>query len=418
MASRTLPWTARDIFALSLRNLLAFEGSIAFHRLTQQWRYPVPTSGDLETMTRRDIIYWLYKAQFPVERAVRGSGLEALFDEQAKIHWELPAGFEVQAQLRMSAAGDLMDHTFLAESGGALYEAVADLVLGADVSMANLECVVYPKGTASFTMDFTQGKSEPPPLYYGRSAFHAAKGHEGRCYSFLSAASNHSLDCGEEGVHSTIRELRAAGIAFHGLNESEEDSNRATIFETRGFKLGLCSHTFGLNAKKPPEGKPWIVNRAHLNGSPSAVDLTRLERQVQHCRQAGVDFVVAQLHWGLEHEYYPRPVQLEMSHHLAEMGCDLIVGHHPHVVQPVEYYRPQRDKGRIVPIYYSLGNLINPFSHPAFRVGGVAQIDLVKGLRQDGTIATYVKRSELTKTFQEIDEKRRRIRLVPAPASA
>lgn len=103
-----------------------------------------------------------------------------------------------------------------------------------------------------------------------------------------------------------------------------------------------------------------------------AADLDQLTRQIEHARGAGVDFLVGSPPLGLEHELYPIPEQLELAHHLAELGVDAVLGHHPHVLQPMELYRTRRDPRRLVPIYYSLGNLINPFTAPDSCRSGVA----------------------------------------------
>lgn len=406
--STRLPRTAKDVFTLSLKDRLFFHGIIGFARLTGLWRHPIVASGDLETMTRKDLIYWLYKAQFPIEKAVRNSRLEGFFEKQAAVRWELPSGFApADGVLRLSAVGDLMDHPYLPNSAECLYEDTADAIFGADISMANLECVIYPQGTAAFTMRTT----EAPPLYYKRASFDAAKGFRSRKFSFLATANNHTLDCGEAGVESTIGALRGEGIAFNGVNESERDAYSAAIIEKNGFRIGLVSHTFGLNAKKTPVEKSWIVNRTHLNGTPKEIDFTQIERQIRFCREGKVDIVIAQLHWGMEHEYFPRPEQLEVAHHLAEMGFDIVIGHHPHVIQPMECYRTRRDPDRVVPIFYSLGNLVTPFSHPAFRLSGVARIELAKGACRDGATRTYVTNAETIEVFQEVDEENETIRL-------
>lgn len=404
-----LPWTARDIFHLRPSDWLTYHGTIALRRWTRTWRAPIPTDGDLETMTRHDLVYWLYKAQYPVERAVEGSGLEGFFAQQAEQTWRLPDGFVPANEIRLCAAGDLMDHAYLGRSAGFLYDAVADELFGADVSMANLECVLDPNGSASFAIR----PPEPPGLRYGSEQFDAVKGHGGRGYAFLAAANNHSLDCGAAGVESTIRTLRDAGIAFHGVNESERDAVDPAIVERNEIRLGVVSHTFGLNARKPPPDRPWLVNRTHVNRDVADVDFRMFERQLRACAERSVDFAIVQLHWGLEHEYYPRPAQLEVAHRLAELGFDLVIGHHPHLVQPVELYRTRRDPDRVVPIYYSLGNLVNPFSHPAFRVGGLARVRLAKGRCADGRVRTYVREATTSRVFQEIDERACRIRLVP-----
>jgi poly-gamma-glutamate synthesis protein (capsule biosynthesis protein) len=79
------------------------------------------------------------------------------------------------------------------------------------------------------------------------------------------------------------------------------------------------------------------------------------------------------------------PEQVELAHELAERGVDAIIGHHPHVIQPMELYTTKRDKNRMVPIYYSLGNLINAFSAEELCQSAVAKLSLSKGKYNDET---------------------------------
>jgi poly-gamma-glutamate synthesis protein (capsule biosynthesis protein) len=113
----------------------------------------------------------------------------------------------------------------------------------------------------------------------------------------------------------------------------------------------------------------------------------------------------------MEFELWPRPEQVELAHHLAEMGVDAIIGHHPHVLQPVEYYSTKRDPARVVPIFYSLGNLTNPFSAPFMCRSGVARLDLVKGLLADGSRSTLVARASLVEVDQLADRTHEQISL-------
>lgn len=407
--SDELMFTARDAFVLSGREALLFHGTVELCRRLRLWEYPVATSGDFETMTRRDMIYWLYKAQYPVRHAVRGSGLEEVFRAQSDWAWSPPAGFQVDTEVTLACAGDLMDHPYLARSGGVLYAGIEDRLFDADISTANLECVIAPEVRA-----FSIKTSEAPPLAYRPGGFDVVKGSSRRNYTFVSTASNHSLDCGEDGVVATRASLRDAGIAFHGVNEVAEDADRATVVEHRGIRVAMLSHTFGLNAKRPPADKPWIVNRTNLNAPVREIDLSQLRRQLGWCRDHDVDLVVAHLHWGLEHEYYPRPEQRQVAHELAEGGVDVLIGHHPHVLQPVEHYRTRRDPDRVVPIYYSLGNLVNPFTHPAFRLGGIARLTAAKGRTSTGERRTYLRDAHCVRVFQTIDTDNRRIQLVPS----
>ena len=404
-----LPRTARDVFRLRPLERLLYGFITTVMRLSGWWRYPARRSGDLETMTFMDKVYWLYKTTSPVRHARRRSGIEEMFIARKRHGSLLPEGFSVEHELTLSAVGDLMNHPYLARSRDVLYAQVADQIFGTDISMANLECVVYPEGSGELSFSPRHG----PPLYYRADEFDVVKGYGARKYSFMATACNHSLDFGTRGVAATIDALRREGIAFNGLNEDDADATRATIIERSSIRVGIISHTFGLNAYQPPRDRPRIVNRSRLNSGVNDVDLSQIASQIAWCHQQAVDFIVGQLHWGMEHELFPTPEQRGVGHLLAEMGIDLIVGHHPHVVQPVEFHTTRRDPDRIVPIYYSLGNLVNPFSAPYLCASDVAQISIAKGRMADGTAGTLVKQAGRLPVIQQADSETRTIRLLP-----
>jgi poly-gamma-glutamate synthesis protein (capsule biosynthesis protein) len=397
--------TARDAARLRLRDELVYRAIRRGADLSGAWKYPIPTSGDLADMTFLDKMHWLYKSERPIERAVRGSDLEAFFEAQRRHRFALPDDFAVETELTLGAVGDLMNHELLGRSERTLYRDAGDVVFGADLSMGNLECVVVDDARGSLGITMEAGAA----LHFEPDTFDVV----GRRFDFLATACNHSLDFGAQGVASTIAALNARGIAFHGINERDEDASKATILERKGIRVGVVAWTFGLNGHAPPPGRPRIVNVAKLD-SPHA-DLGLVEEQLQHCKEASVDFTIAQLHWGLEFERYPRPEQRVVAHRLAEMGVDAIVGHHPHVVQPVEHYRTERDPARVVPIYYSLGNLTNPFTAPFMCRSAVARVRLAKG-RSRGRLATYVAGAETVELEQVADDASRTLSLrIAAP---
>ncbi len=410
----TLPRTARDVFHLRPRDRLLYGAVIAFAERTGRWQAPVPASGDLETMTFWDKAYWLYKASRPIEVAERGSGLEAYFAAQASHRWSLPEGFRPACRVGLSAAGDLMQHPYLHRSGETLYDEVREVLFDSDLAMANLECVVMDGTRGDLAFSPTAG----PALHLDPREFDIVRGASAGGFGFLATACNHSLDFGPDGVDATIRALRDRGVAHHGTNAREADAEVPTVLDLRGVRIGVVAHCFGLNAYQPPADRPRIVNRANLNAPLADVDLSLVDRQLEGCRQQEVDLVVAHLHWGMEHERYPRQTQVDLAHALAERGVDLILGHHPHVAQPVEFYRTRRDPDRVVPIYYSLGNLTNPFTAPFLCRSLVARVELVKGRRADGEVRTYVARAGAESVRQVVDADRRALRLLPDGKSA
>jgi poly-gamma-glutamate synthesis protein (capsule biosynthesis protein) len=414
--ARELPRTARDMFDLKLAERVFFDGSIAAIRALGLWSYPIRAEADLEHMTQLDKLYWLYKTQHPVVRARRGSGLEAFFAATARHAWRLPDGFVRDGSATVSAVGDLWTHAFVSRSRESLYASVDDLVFGADVAMANLEGTILAGAAGARRFDTREG----PPLAFDRETFSVVRGGDRRGFDFLTTANNHSLDHGGEGVDHTIRVLREAGIPFHGVNARDADAAEPTILRSNGIVLGVVGYTFGVNARRPPTDRPGIVNRMALNGRPEALDLGLLDRQLTACAAAGVDFVIAQLHWGHEFESYPRPDQVEVAHRLAERGVDAIIGHHSHVVQPLEIYRTRRDPDRVVPIYYSLGNLVNPCSAPFMCRSAVARLSLAKGRPATGATGaarTYVEHAALHAVDQRVDSVRRVVALEPVAAA-
>ncbi len=357
-----------------------------------------------------DKVYWVYKTIYPVKKARKGSGLEAHFEAQKSFAWSLPNGFQPQSELSISSVGDLINHDYLKNSKATLYAKVSDLIFGADITMANLECPIVPKANKEFVFSVKAG----PPLYYDLENFAVVKGTGDRKYSFMATACNHSLDFGPEGVDSTIQALNAEGIAYSGINRADEDATRATILKKNGYTIGVVAFTFGLNGYKQPKDRPAIVNIHPLNDGPSAQEFSQLKKQIAYCKSQNVDFLIAHLHWGMEHEFYPAPEQQELAHHIAELGVDAIIGHHPHVIQPFEFYRTRRDPLRVVPVFYSLGNLVNYFTAPYLCRSGLAHLTLAKGMLQDGATRVYVKSARMTEVVQEADTVNRQIRLVPA----
>ncbi|MHB8873592.1 MAG: CapA family protein [Myxococcaceae bacterium] len=394
-ARTRLPQTARDVFLMRPAERPLYNALVAFFEATGWWKHPVRAAGALESMGFWDKVYWLYKTTNPTTRARRGSGLEAFFAGQPH-GCELPRDLVPEVELSLSSVGDLMRHPYLERSRDTLFREVSDLVFGADVSMANLECPVLE--TSEGTLEFSPRNG--PRFCLSPAELDLMNGSPGKGFTFLATACNHSLDFGPEGVDATLEALSGRGIASHGMNASAEDAHRAAIVEKKGFKLGVVAWTLGLNARRPPKDRPGIVNRIDLDRPVDEIDFSGIGEQLAHCRSEAVDFVVAHLHWGMEHELYPTPEQLEIAHRLAELGVDAIIGHHPHVGQPVEYYRTKRDPQRVVPVFYSLGNLINPFSAPYLCLSQVARLKLVKGRWLDGSPRTYVGEAGCSRVFQ------------------
>lgn len=367
------------------------------------WRSGRRASGDLATMSFLDKVYWLYKTIHPV--TCRFENRVSFADVSISEHrLMIPPAFKGRKTVSLSAAGDLIFHEFVRHSKDAMYEEVADFLFGTDLPMANLECVIadVPEQRMKFS------PKAGPTLTYSPETFHIVRKHAGRGFRFLATACNHSLDLGESGIHSTIKTLNSVGMAFNGIQRYGRRAPEPTLLDISNSRLAILSVTFGLNARRPPADRPHMVHVANLNAVPSRENLEVFSTLLS----VKADFRVAHLHWGMEHEYFPRDEQIRLAHHLADEGIDLIIGHHPHVIQPLEFYRAKRDGGRVVPIFYSLGNLINNYAADYLCDSLIARINLISG-NMAGNKKIFVTSVNLQKVRQVFDEEKRQLRIVP-----
>ncbi|MFM7273698.1 MAG: CapA family protein, partial [Gammaproteobacteria bacterium] len=345
------------------------------HEAVEAGRWREPEDIELNPKNPLSLAYWLYKSWNPIVRAMPGSGIEEQLEPFRRTSFDLmPAGFEVETERTLSASGDLMCTKGLDGAKDRFYEEVADVVFDADIRFANLESTLTTGEIAAttFTADDTPSINLTPEQY------EAVVWHRGRRFDVLQVANNHILDCGEEGIRTTLDRLASDGIAQVGVNAEATDASQPRILRLDGLRVGWIAHTFSVNFKPFPEGKRWIVNMTPMHLDPE-VDVSSIEAEVRACREAGCDLVLVSLHWGLEFELYPHPDQLRWARLFADAGADAIFGHHPHVPQPVEIYRPPADQSRAVPILYSLGNLTSIVSHPSNVVSLVARLRLSTG---------------------------------------
>lgn len=157
--------------------------------------------------------------------------------------------------------------------------------------------------------------------------------------TLLSAANNHIADYGREGVAETMVHLEEAGIPWVGIGQSLSEARKPYIITIRGVRIGFLAY-FG-------KGE-------YAATDTSAGFAPRIQRMiVEDVRGADtlVDYLVVNFHWGVEKAEFPEPWQVALGHAVVRAGADLVVGHHPHVLQGVERYR-----GGI--IAYSLGNFV------------------------------------------------------------
>ena len=254
-------------------------------------------------------------------------------------------------KLTLVATGDVLLHERLwttAKRDGTngnwdfapLLSGVKPLVRSADLAICHLETPLAPKG----------GPYSGYPLFQGPPQILAALKQTG--YDACSTASNHSFDGGAKGVDRTLDAMDQAGLRHMGTARTPEEAATPTILEVQGVKVALLSYTFGFNGLPYPNGETWRAGK---------LDVPAIKAMAAKAREMGAQIVVVSCHWGDEYSQKVNPQQQSIAAELlADSNVDLVIGHHAHVVQPM-----QEINGKWV--VYGLGNLAAAHREPNSR---------------------------------------------------
>ncbi len=350
------PSNGWDLVALPEKMRDAVQQLLSSPEKLKKWSSPqnIPVRmGDPEF-----VAYWLAKSCNPI---VEQEDLPPHIGSLTRLSWtntrqQRDLGGEGN-ELVLSAVGDLagapgLDRT----SSSGLYAEIRDRVFDADIRFANLE---YPVGPGARFNTLSTG-TIPPRLSVSAGELDVLLHDDEKSFNVLNLANNHILDFGEAGLDRTVTLLNNRAISAIGVTDPHSADERAPrIIEVGGMKTGWVAYTFPPISPTPGAGR---VHSADFEGQP---DQTKeVVQQIKMCSKHQCDLIVLSLHWGMEFELRPRVWQIEKARLFAEAGADIIIGHHPHVAQPIEFYRT-KNGARNVPIAYSLGNLIPPISHPA-----------------------------------------------------
>lgn len=395
---KVLPFTPAetlDISTLKLR--LKTAAMVRSAELFGFWKHPDKDAAtSFDEMTLKDIYYWVYKSKNPITRPEKGQTKDALLATDASIV-RLPEGFSKTASVTMGAGGDLFRSKSVEHSKDVLFENVSDLLFEQDIAYANFESPI----TDQALVDEVIGDSAAPIECCSSEQFDILKGHKGKNFTVLNTCNNHIFDMGIEGIEKTQKVFAQNEIMDVGTNRRPEEYGKAKILTENGIKIGFVSAAFGLNGHEVPEEDAYRINVSKLLSKFADPDLDLLKRQIDHCKEEACDFVIASIHWGFEFEFFPRKRQVAAARELVEYGVDAILCHHPHVVQPVEYYRTKRDPNRVAVIAYSLGSMTWGFMAPHIVLSAIVNMTLSKGTI-DGETRTYIEEAKVTPVFQNV----------------
>lgn len=337
--------------------------------LFQFWKRPFKQAAAcFEHMSVFDKLYWVYKSNNHIIHPEKGMEKNAFYYHPT---FHQPGEKEVRSCISLSAVGDLIKINGIEKSKNKLYSQVSDLIFSTDISIANLESPI--SHTRMPSLEFSSG--EAPAIFCSKAQYRVLTTHNHQKYTILNTATNHILDRGEEGIESTLRQLESDEI--WNLGTGQNKVQLGVIIEKKGIKTGFISATFGVNGKKIPDMQKYTVNIASFHGKKK--NLSIIEKQISYCHNQECDIIIASLHWGYEYEFYPREHQREIAHHIVETGVDVIISHHPHVLQPCELYKPVRALYKNAFITYSLGNITSNFSSPALVLSCIVNLSICKG---------------------------------------
>jgi len=187
----------------------------------------------------------------------------------------------------------------------------------------------------------------------------------------VSLANNHVLDQGVNGLYKTIENLEKIGLPYDGAFKSLEDSETLRVFNINNLKICILSFTSHMNGLKLPTGKEFLVNTLLYT---SIVRISRLLRKIK--REKIADVIILNMHFGEEYHLEPTARQKELARTFSDAGADVILGHHPHVLQPPEWI--ENSKGTKSFVAYSLGNFISGQNGLHRQIGAVLSLEISK----------------------------------------
>jgi len=268
--------------------------------------------------------------------------------------------------LTIVAAGDNLIHEPIIKAGfinggynfDSMYEKIKEYILPADIAFVNQETVLVDKN-----LGYTGYPLFGSPKEIGTAV--AALG-----FNVINHATNHIMDKGEAGILSCMDFWDSyKDIHYLGIHRSEEDrAKRQVIISKNNFKVGFLSYTYGTNGISLPKGKSWLV---------SLIDQEKMAADIKSLRPL-CDYLIVSMHWGEEYKFNYSKEQEKLAGFLADQQVDLVIGHHPHVIEPLVIMK--RKDGGSMPVFYSLGNFLSAHMTPIkdTLLGGIMYMKLKK----------------------------------------
>lgn len=270
------------------------------------------------------------------------------------------------AKVTMLITGDNLIHNTLIDAGDqgdgnlnydSLYANIKPEIERFDISVIDQETIL---GGSDF--EYSGYPMFNTPWEVGEAAINAG-------FDIFNCATNHTMDMGYAGIEQEIAffdQHKDQAVAL-GVHNSEESYNKVTYYEKNGITFALLNYTFSTNGIDLPADKPWCVNM--MDKDKITADLTEA--------RANADCVIVFPHWGTEYSFDVSEYQKEYTQLFSDLGVDMVVGCHPHVIEPVEWVTNETTGKRML-VYYSLGNFISHQIDLENLLGGMAEVTIEK----------------------------------------
>ena len=305
--------------------------------------------------------------------------------------------------ISMSVIGDIMCHNsqytdaYVASSDtydfSYVFEDIKQYIEPADIAIGNIETTFAGK---------ERGYSNYPTF---NSPEQLATNLKDLGIDVLCTANNHSLDKGYSGLTSTLKFLDDAGISHMGTYDSAESQNEILIKDVNGIKIAFLAYTYGTNGIPVPKNNPYCIN---------LIDKDLILKHLELAKEREPDLICVNMHWGLEYKTKQNSEQEELADFLFTNGVDIILGSHPHVLQPMEKKTITLEDGSTKDCFviYSLGNFISGQNQDNTRNSVILNIECTKSGETNKTtidsvsyvpIYMYKSSSGKTKRYKVLD---------------
>lgn len=278
--------------------------------------------------------------------------------------------------LSMSVIGDIMCHNSQYKDAyisatdtydfSYVFQDIKSYISSADIAVGNLETTFAgkAKGYSNYPRFNT-----PEQLAYNLKDFGI---------DVLSTANNHCMDTNYSGLVSTLNYLDDAGISYMGTNSTQENQNKILIKEVNSIRIAFLAFTYGTNGIPIPADKSFAVN---------LIDDNLILEQISLAKEQNPDLICVSMHWGIEYQTKQNSEQERLANLLFENGVDVILGSHPHVLQPMEKKTITLDDGSTKDCFviYSLGNFMSGQTKENTRNSIILNINFTKSAETDKT---------------------------------